>query len=98
MLCYRKEQLRMENILEDLQRRFEEAKRKKDQQMSQLEPIKSDMISKINAVRDILKGPADEYLRTLNQLQNRISKIEAYSCFEDGKLKLVTMHCVLSGY
>lgn len=87
----------MENILEDLQRRFEETKRKKDQQMSQLELIKTEMISKINEVRNILKGPADEYLRTLNQLQNRISKIEAYSCFEDGKLKLVTMHCDLSG-
>lgn len=96
MFYCRKEHQRMERVLSDLQRQHDETKRKKEQQLSQLETIKADTNAEIIEIRSVLKGPADEYLRTLNQLQNRISKIQAYSCFEDGKLKHVTIHPILS--
>jgi len=79
----------MEKDFANLQRRLEETIKKKNQQITRLDEIKIDMLSKISEERDLLTGPADEYLRIIDRLQNQISKIEAFSCFENGKLKHV---------
>lgn len=76
-------------MLFDLQNRFDETSQKKNLQTKQLDQIKTDINLEINNYRDALKGPVDEYLCTLDRLQNQTSKLEAFSCFEDGKLDLV---------
>lgn len=82
----------MENVLADIQRRYSDIKLNIDKLKCRPLEIKNETISKIEEIRKILKGPTEEYLATIEKLQNQISKIEAYSCFEDGKFKLVNTH------
>ncbi|XP_022170353.1 uncharacterized protein LOC111033754 isoform X2 [Myzus persicae] len=80
-------QKKLEKILAEKLRCCDEIKTYKYQQKSVLGNIKSETKLKINELRRILKAPAEEYLNTINKLQNQISKIEAYSCFENDQLK-----------
>ncbi|CAI6357113.1 unnamed protein product [Macrosiphum euphorbiae] len=83
-------QMKLEKILEEKLRCCDEIKTYKYQQKSVLGKIKSETKLKINDLRRILKAPAEEYLNTINKLQNQISQIEAYSCFENDQLKLMS--------
>jgi len=84
-----------EKILAEKLRCCDETKTYKYQQKSVLSQIKSETKLKLNDLRRILKAPVDEYLNTINKLQNQISKIEAYSCFENDQLNLVnTITCI----
>lgn len=86
---YRIKQMKLEKILEEKLRCCDEIKTYKYQQKSVLGKIKSETKLKINDLRRILKAPAEEYLNTINKLQNQISQMEAYSCFENDQLKHV---------
>ncbi|XP_015372765.1 PREDICTED: golgin IMH1-like [Diuraphis noxia] len=79
-------QMELETILAEKLRCCDEIKTYKYQQKSVLDKIKSETKLKINDLRRVLKAPAEEYLNTINKLQNQISKIEAYSCFENEQL------------
>lgn len=79
----------MEVILGDIQKRCDETKRKTNEQKHRLDNLHNETLCKIKEIRDILRGPTQQYLRTMDKLENQISKIEAYACFEDGKTKLV---------
>lgn len=88
--------MKLEKILEEKLRCCDEIKTYKYQQKSVLGKIKSETKLKINDLRRILKAPAEEYLNTINKLQNQISQIEAYSCFENDQLKLVNIiSCII---
>lgn len=92
---YRIKLVQMENILAEKLRCCDETKTYKYQQKSVLSQIKSETKLKLNDLRRILKAPAQEYLNTIDKLQNQISKIEAYSCFENDQLNLVnTITCI----
>jgi len=86
---YRIKQIKLEKTLADNLRCCDETKTYKYQQKSALDKIKSETKLKINDLRRNLKAPAEAYLNTIDKLQNQISKIEAYSCFENDQLKLV---------
>ncbi|XP_060847536.1 interaptin-like isoform X2 [Rhopalosiphum padi] len=79
-------QVKLEKILAEKLRCCDETKTYKYQQKSVLSKIKSETKLKLNDLRRILKAPAEEYLNTIDKLQNQISKIEAYSCFENDQL------------
>jgi len=81
--------MKLETILAEKLRCCDEIKTYKFQQKSVLDKIKSETKLKIDHLRRVLKAPAEEYLNTISKLQNQISKIEAYSCFENEQLKLV---------
>lgn len=80
----------MEKNLNEIQHRYEETKRSKNEQKFQLNKIKTEIASKIKKIIDVIMEPTNEYLHTIDELQNQISKIEAHCCFENGKLKLVS--------
>ncbi|KAF0766982.1 coiled-coil domain-containing protein 83-like [Aphis craccivora] len=82
--------VQMEKILAEKLRCCDETKTYKYQQKSVLSQIKSETKLKLNDLRRILKAPAEEYLNTIDKLQNQISKIEAYSCFENDQLNLMS--------
>jgi len=86
---YRIKQVKLEKILAEKLRCCDETKTYKYQQKSVLSKIKSETKLKLNDLRRILKAPAEEYLNTIDKLQNQISKIEAYSCFENDQLNHV---------
>lgn len=88
----------MENNLFDIQSRYEETRRNTCQQKSRLHDIQTETTLKINETRNIFKKPTEEYLHTINKLQNKICKIEAYACFEDGKMKLVNIRMIMHTY
>ncbi|XP_025194269.1 putative leucine-rich repeat-containing protein DDB_G0290503 [Melanaphis sacchari] len=83
-------QVKLENILAENLRCCDEIKTYKYQQKSMLTKIKSETKLKISDLRRILKAPAEEYFNTIDKLQNQISKIEAYSCFENDQLNLMS--------
>ncbi|KAL5237034.1 hypothetical protein ACI65C_004444 [Semiaphis heraclei] len=83
-------QMELETILAEKLRCCDEIKTYKYQQKSVLGKIQSETKLKINELRRVLKAPAEEYLNTINKLQNQISKIEAYSCFENEQLKHIS--------
>lgn len=91
----RNEQGKMEKALFHIQSHYEETKRNTLQQKSQLHEIQTDTTLKIDETKNIFKRPTEEYLRTIEKLQDQICKIEAYACFEDGKLKLVIIRKIL---
>lgn len=93
-MVYRTKQMELETILAEKLRCCDEIKTYKYQQKSVLGKIQSETKLKINELRRVLKAPAEEYLNTINKLQNQISKIEAYSCFENEQLKhVITITC-----
>lgn len=85
----------MEKSLFDIKSHYEETKRNTYQQKSRLHDIQSETTLKINETQNIFKRPTEEYLRTIDKLQNQICKIEAYACFEDGKIKLVNIKIII---
>lgn len=81
---------KMEKLLANIENCCKVTKQKTKDQTSRLSEIKIKTEMKINELRNIFKGPTEKYLCTIDKLQYEISKIEAYSCFEDGKQKLVS--------
>lgn len=79
----------MEKVLANINQCYELTKQKTKEQNSRLNEIKIKTELKINELQNIFKRPIEEYLCTIDQLKNKIAKIEAYSCFEDKKQKLV---------
>lgn len=86
---HRIEQSKLEKNLAETLRCCDEIKTRKYQQKSVLGNIHTKTKLKINDLHRALKAQTDEYLNTIDKLQNQISKIEAYSCFEKEKMKLV---------
>lgn len=79
----------MKKIFSDLMQRHNEIQLKINQQKSQLDDLKAKTSLKLKNNWRILNELTEENLRTTDKLQNEVSKIEAYSCSEEGKLKLV---------
>lgn len=61
-----------------------------------MDEIKAETTLKIEEIRFTLRGSTEEYLHIIDKLQNQVSKIEAYSCFEDEKLKLVNCSTIVT--
>lgn len=88
--CFNRNERRdKENKLSAIQSQSEKLKNIICQQKARIDEIKTETTLKIKEIQIILKGSTGEYLHTIDKLQNQVSKVEAYSCFEDGKLKLV---------
>lgn len=81
----------MEKVLANIEICCKVTKQKTKDQTSRLSEIKIKTEIKINELRNIFKKPTEKYLCTIDKLQNEIAKIEANSCFEDGKQKLVSL-------
>lgn len=88
----RSELEKKEKILADIHHAKEKIKQAKIQEESRLAQIKSETAFKINKTRVFLNGLTKEYLKTIDQLQNEVSKTEALSCFENNKQNAVSYY------
>uniref|UniRef100_A0A2S2RAA9 Uncharacterized protein n=1 Tax=Sipha flava TaxID=143950 RepID=A0A2S2RAA9_9HEMI len=80
---------KLEKVSADIQYTYDETSRIANEHKSRLDKINTETDLKINKTRVFLNGLTEEYLDTLDKLQNEVSKIEAESCFEDEQLSLV---------
>lgn len=79
----------MKKASDDIQSSYAETKLNINQQKSRLDEIISETALKINKTRVFLNGLTEEYLITIDKLQNEVSKLEAASCFENDTLTIV---------